>query len=49
MRSTIAQVSLSSPDAVAAFKVSDKSLANSWSLVVRLGSSAGEVGSMGTL
>ena len=49
MRSTIAHVSLNSPDAVAAFKASERSVANSWIRVVRLGSSAGDVVSMGTL
>ena len=37
MRSTIAHVSLNSPDAVAAFKASERSVANSWIRVVRLG------------
>ena len=42
MHSTVLHVSLSSPDAIAAVKVSESCLANSWILVVRRGASAGE-------
>ena len=49
MPSTVLHVSLISPDAIAAVKVSENFLANSWILVVRRGASAGEVVSMGTL
>ena len=49
MPSTVLHVSLISPDAIAAVKVSESCLANSWILVVRRGASAGEVVSMGTL
>ena len=49
MPSTVLHVSLISPDAIAAVKVSESFLANSWIVVVRRGASAGEVVSMGTL
>ena len=49
MRSIILQVSLISPDAVAAVKVSENCLAKSRIFVVRSGASEGEIGSMGTL
>ena len=49
MRSIIVQVSLISPDAVAAVKVSESCLANSLIFVVRSGTSEGEIGSMGTV